>query len=32
MAEKVPCVKMNGTDDEDDLWEENRGKNFSPSE
>jgi hypothetical protein len=26
------CVKMNGTDDEDELWEENCGENFSPSD
>lgn len=25
MVEKVLCAKMNGTDDEDYLWEENRG-------
>jgi hypothetical protein len=31
MAEKVLYVRMNGTDDED-LWEENRGENFSPSD
>jgi hypothetical protein len=31
MVEKVLCVKMNGTDDEGDLWEENHGENVSPS-
>jgi hypothetical protein len=33
MVEKVLCVRMNGTDDDDDdLWEENCGENFSPSD
>jgi len=32
MVEKVLCVTMNGTDDDDDLWEENLGENFSPSD
>jgi hypothetical protein len=32
MVEKVLCVRMNGTNDEDDLWEENCRENFSPSD
>jgi hypothetical protein len=32
MAEEVPCDKMNGTDDENVLWEENHGENVSPSD
>jgi hypothetical protein len=28
LVKKVQCVKMSGTADED-LWEENRGENFS---